>query len=298
MGSSHHHHHHSSGLVPRGSHMVGSRTWCESEMLFVQPDAGTKEELYYRVTPKPGQTQANFNWTPHKVRFHDARPQRDSFDLNTHGFTFVEDAISPQLIERIRADDTAAVEGDYFASVAALVKRVTGADHVVCFSPYTRKENSEKGIFGQPARTVHCDHTPAAAIELTHKLCGEDAVRLLQSRFRAFSVWRPLVEPVLDWPLAVVDGRTIAPDDLHPVHFLRYEKKDTEPPFQLSFSETQKWYYLSRQRSDEVSIVKNYDSEVVPSPRSAHCAFKHPFVPKDAPPRESIDVRCLVFGGR
>lgn len=271
--------------------------YCESEMTFVKPEANSTEDFYYRVTPNPGQTQMNFSWSPHMVRFEDARAQRDSFDLDTHGFAFWGHAISSGLLARIKEGDETAITGEYFSAISAVIKQALEADHVVCFSPFTRKENSEKGIFGQPARTVHCDHTPEAALELAYKLCGEDADRLIKSRFRAFSIWRPLIEPVLDWPLAVVDGRTVTKENLHPVHWLVHEERDTEPPFHLSYSEKQKWYYLGSQRCDELSIVKNYDSADVPSPRSAHCSFKHPYAPKGAAPRESIDVRCLVFGG-
>ena len=58
----------------------------------------------------------------------------------------------------------------------------------------------------------------------------------------------------------------MAKENLHPVHWLVHEERDTEPPFHLSYSEKQKWYYLGSQRCDELSIVKNYDSADVPSP--------------------------------
>jgi hypothetical protein len=65
----------------------------------------------------------------------------------------------------------------------------------------------------------------------------------------------------------MVDGRTIADEDLNEVQWLLGDSTSALANFQLTFSDQQKWYYLSEQGPDEVSMLKNYDSADVPSSR-------------------------------
>lgn len=74
-------------------------------------------------------------------------------------------------------------------------------------------------------------------------------------------MWRPTVGPVEDTPIAVMDGRTIAPENLHTVHSLGHAFAMPDSYFEISSSPTQKWYYLGGQRTDEVLFIKQYDSE-------------------------------------
>jgi hypothetical protein len=49
-------------------------------------------------------------------------------------------------------------------------------------------------------------------------------------------------------------------------------------------------------RTDEVLLLKCYDSELDGRARFLpHTAFVDPTTPSDAPPRESIELRTLVF---
>ena len=82
----------------------------------------------------------------------------------------------------------------------------------------------------------------------------------------------------------------------------------------LTHAKEQKWWYLSNHRTDEVTFIKIWDSKQQDNAHCmcgnlnsmilklgtditdcAHCAFAHPGTPKSAPPRESIEVRCVVM---
>jgi len=85
----------------------------------------------------------------------------------------------------------------------------------------------------------------------------------------------------------------------------------------LLHGDAQKWYYLSKQQPDEVTLFKNFDSSVTvgairkferlismkgpqakASPQGApHSSFLSDSASPEAKPRESIEVRALVFGG-
>ncbi|KAK4214338.1 hypothetical protein QBC37DRAFT_421430 [Rhypophila decipiens] len=56
------------------------------------------------------------------------------------------------------------------------------------------------------------------------------------------------------------------------------------------------WHYLSEQMEDECYLIKIFDSlEGVSAKYCPHTYFRHEVVPPDCPPRESIEVRALVF---
>ena len=65
--------------------------------------------------------------------------------------------------------------------------------------------------------------------------------------------------------------------------------------FSVKYNPDHKWYYLSNQTPEEVTLIKCYDSEVDRARLTPHSAFLDETSPKDAPHRESIEIRALVF---
>ena len=58
----------------------------------------------------------------------------------------------------------------------------------------------------------------------------------------------------------------------------------------------QRWYYFPWMQADEALLFKTFDSETDGRARfTIHTSFEDPDAPADAPPRESIETRCLVF---
>jgi len=55
------------------------------------------------------------------------------------------------------------------------------------------------------------------------------------------------------------------------------------------------WSYFSAMHREEALVFKQYDSQAGGIARfTLHSAFRHPNAPPAAPPRESIEARCLV----
>ena len=72
-------------------------------------------------------------------------------------------------------------------------------------------------------------------------------------------MWKPLRGPLNDWPLAVSDAATVdAATDLEPADLL-YPEYVTENA-QVYFNPDAKWWYLSRQRTDELVVFKQSDT--------------------------------------
>lgn len=72
------------------------------------------------------------------------------------------------------------------------------------------------------------------------------------------SVWRPLVEYVEDWPIALCDGSTIDPADLVEIDNVR--RHYTGASMYALYNDNQKWYYMSKQRRSDVLLFKTFDS--------------------------------------
>jgi hypothetical protein len=96
---------------------------------------------------------------------------------------------------------------------------------------------------------------------------------------------------VLDTPLAVCDAQTIAPEDLIPT-----EEGVKHEVYLFNFSPRHRWYYFSAMTTSEVLVLKCFDSVRDSRARvTAHTAFDLPAAPAAAQPRQSIEVRALVF---
>jgi hypothetical protein len=64
----------------------------------------------------------------------------------------------------------------------------------------------------------------------------------------------------------------------------------------VKFTPDHRWFYFPKMTADEALLLKCYDSATDGRARFApHTAFVDPTTPEDAPPRESIELRALVF---
>ncbi|MFU2762113.1 CmcJ/NvfI family oxidoreductase [Pseudomonas aeruginosa] len=95
-------------------------------------------------------------------------------------------------------------------------------------------------------------------------------------------------------PLALLDARSLAFDDLV-ASDLVYRDKVGET-YSVKPNPEHRWYYYPRLLPEEALLLKIYDSREDAQARlGAHTAFDDPCTPADAPPRQSIELRCLLF---
>jgi hypothetical protein len=68
-------------------------------------------------------------------------------------------------------------------------------------------------------------------------------------------------------------------------------------PRLASIALTHRWFYVPEMRANEALLLKCYDSAQDGRARFVpHTAFTDPTAPADVLPRESIELRTLVFG--
>ncbi len=194
----------------------------------------------------------------------------------------------------------------YSAEIASLVKSLTGADDVVIFSPpVLRKTEAKVGSTYQPrAADVHTDYSPANAEDTAPKHTNGDSK---YSRFAFINVWRAITPGPQDWPLAVVDARSVSPDEgtAYPMIIVDNIPEQLpilpQPPYTIeganfSFKPEHRWYYFRDMKIDEVLVFKLYDSERHHGSESWRCPHTDFFNPTEgARPRESVEVRTICY---
>src|ERR1700676_149830 len=177
------------------------------------------------------------------------------------------------------------------------VERVTGAERVVLFDHIVRNpwlaERGEKGARA-PAKFVHNDYTFKSAPRRVCDLLPEAADRLLKNRFAEINVWRAIRGPIESSPLALCDARSLGTEDIVPIDLV-YRDRVGEI-YGFLHNPKHRWYYFPRMERSEPILLKCYDSMDDGRARfTAHTSFEDPNSSPNAAPRESIEVRALLF---
>jgi hypothetical protein len=194
--------------------------------------------------------------------------------------------------------DLEAIRPVYEAEIIERVLNATGAEAARVFDHTLRSDSRDvRGArrSREPAHVVHNDYTDAsAATRLRQLLPADEAERRLRHRYAIVNVWRTVGGTVLSSPLACCDAATIAEDDL-----VASERRSAERIGELqlvSWNPAHRWYYFPEMRRDEALLIKTFDSaRDGRARRSIHTAFANPLAPPDAPARESLESRLLVF---
>lgn len=113
----------------------------ETRMSYLEPWMGKDDEPYVRGRVEDSYPRTNFTNQEFPVRVSDARPTRDDFDLDTHGFAFHDGPINDEVVEAIRGREKDGVKDNYYPMVEELVKKYTGASRVIIFDHTYRKKD-------------------------------------------------------------------------------------------------------------------------------------------------------------
>lgn len=267
----------------------------------------------------------SFSQSDHVRNVHNLRGQESWFTTDNSGFAVYNFPAK----EKLFTDDVSVREGYYQEVENLLREKLPGVKKVVIFDHTIRRRIKDSPR--QPVQQVHVDQTPAAAeVRVRRHLPKDEADELVKGRYQIINVWRPIENPAADFPLAVIDWRSTEPSDFIPVDLL-YPRRDSldaddddrgkeklpDPSshdstvgyevkgetLSVAPNEKHQFYYLKDMTPDEVMLLKCFDSRGEGMEkgtkglalRTPHTAFVDPNTPKDAPGRQSIEVRCLVF---
>ena len=253
----------------------------------------------------------------HEVVVRDGMPIRDHFTLDTHGFMLghhvsaVGDFNNREEVDRL-----------YAAEVEEAVKAITGASFVAALGWMLRTSADltehaatktagyqHSGGLQPPAGEAHVDNNPRT---------GEMTGRRMYAQRRpdgpgykrhiVFSFWRTFSPGPQDWPLAVMDGRSVVGDELANNTLFIVDEFPTgdalTAPVEgeenmiaatiLRYRQQHRWWYFSNMTRDDVLLFKFYDSNQGVTWRCPHTAFHDTSLP-GSKTRYSIETRCVAY---
>ena len=257
--------------------------------------SGSHKPVTYMLAPPGGHTWETSDYAAMPVAIHDGRGRVDAPLLDREGFelhhaptarsTFAE----RDIIERV-----------YYPEMEELALEASGATRAIVFDHLVRRRapgprtpfGAREGQRPGAAMRVHCGFTPASAhrqLALELEKLGMDHA----ARFAIVNLWRSTRLPVLDAPLAVCDARTARASDLVAADIV-YPTRTGEV-FEVLYNPAHAWTYFHAMQFDEVLLFKQYDSQDAVARYTPHAAFVHPATPDGTPPRESIEIRCMLI---
>jgi hypothetical protein len=260
---------------------------------YLAPES-TRNRLYVA----PGGHLTTTRYAPQKVRIASGRASLDDFGLDRSGFMLLDHGSAvanfcdPDELERV-----------YVPEALDVVRQVTGADEVLSLGWVIRRAGAELKGAQPPASDVHVDLHPGRASKRF------DAMPTSQSWRRAVmtSLWRTFSPPPQDWPLGLLDYRSV--DDAEgeanlllfvdslpdPDKVPDIEDPDSEPAGSIfAYRPTHKWWYFPDMHADEALIFKLHDTDHSVAWRAPHTAF-HDEDASGAHPRESVELRTVAF---
>lgn len=254
-----------------------------------------RKPVTYMLAPPGGHTWETNNYVQVPVTVGDGRGKVEAPVLDREGFqlcsapTAMRDFAEREEIRRF-----------YYPEMEELARSVSGAHRAIVFDHLVRRRDpgaltpfgAREGHRPSAATRVHCDFTPASAqrrLALEMEAQGIEHVK----RFAIVNLWRSTRLPVLDAPLAVCDARSVRREDLVEADIV-YPTRTGEI-YEVLHNPAHTWTYFHAMNFDEVLLFKQYDSADGVACYTPHAAFAHPATPTGTPPRESIEIRCLLI---
>ena len=238
-----------------------------------------------------GNRDFSFRLEDHPVRIHNAR--RESVTFRSHGFALIKRTTD------IDFSNKQEVQERWHSQARRLVSELTGAQQVFPFLGILRGGETAEG--GGPALMAHVDFNAASLRHWVTQLDAERGATLARKRLININLWTPL-RPVENSPLAVCDGRSIAPEDLLNISFGRPETRQTDEfaggfdsgGFVLAYNPGHRWYYYPAMQPHEVLAFRLCDTGDERRHMTAHTAFDDPTSIPGSPKRMSYELRTIA----
>jgi hypothetical protein len=227
------------------------------------------------------------------VVIHDARCQSVPPTIDREGFALLR---APTAVNDF--DDPAVVQSRYYPEVVHLLAQHTGATEVRVFDHTVRVQGGSDGAGAgvrRPVAFVHNDYTERSARQRVRDVLGPpEAACAPAGRIAFVNVWRSIGPSAERFPLAAADGRSVPQNDYVAVDMVYADR--VGEIYHNTYSAGQRWFYFAGMRSDEVMLLKCFDSAADGRTRyTAHTGFANPAAAPDTPLRRSIEVRTILI---
>jgi hypothetical protein len=250
-----------------------------------------EKPVAYNYEPPPGTPVRTGKSVEYQVTIRNARPLIDRLSLDKEGFVLLHHQTAV-----MNFYDEEQIRSIYYPECERVMQQATGAARAVAFDHIVRNAamSAKDKMIKIPAKRVHNDYTAWSAPQRVRDLMGDEAEELLKHRFAINNLWRPIRGPVLESPLTLCDAQSLSEENLI-ASDLKYPDRTGET-YAITYNPNQRYFYFPKMQADEIVLIRCYDSGLHGAWRfSAHTGFDDPTSPPDAPPRESLEVRMLVF---
>ncbi|MES5487201.1 CmcJ/NvfI family oxidoreductase [Bradyrhizobium sp. INPA03-11B] len=228
------------------------------------------------------------------VTVRNARPIVNELSLDREGFTLIQHKIS-----RPNERDPETIYDRYLEEMVPFIKSYFNASWVVprrLGIIFRSADGSSIPAIKmkQPIVYAHVDYPPIMGPIIAAMENQSRGIPIQSySRLMIIQSWHVLSPPPQDFPLAICDGTSVHDTDIHV-----FDNTVAGTNLKLGavhFNPAQRWYYFPEMTADELMLFKGYDSEVHCNPNMAHSAFDNRRAYPNAKPRESLEVRFLVY---
>ena len=232
-----------------------------------------------------------------RMTIEDLRGREDELSLDREGFVLLR---RPSAVKNFR--DPEEVKRVYVPEIEVMLKEITGASKVTTdgggLVRLSQRSPEAKSVGVGTGNFVHADYSMNAGPTWVRRaLPQEEAEQRLKKRYAIYNIWRCYSEPPQDVPLGVCDARSVAPEDV-----IHCELRLGPPGSGIAFENSayfhnakHRWCYFSNMTRDDVLIFRGLVSDHNYTSAAPHTAFEDPTCPDNAPARESIDIRSIVY---
>ncbi len=230
------------------------------------------------------------NTAVHEVLVQDARAANGDFGLEISGFALGAHHTADVGVTNAEA------RAAYRDAMLELVRHETEATRTVLFADLVRTEDTSD-FNNAYSRFVHCDYHLASTTRMSHELLER---RDLQPNdmwsYAWYNTWQPFDHNASQNPLAVLDIRSLHPQDIIPYRYSGYSGEDGEGGLVSApvFNPLHRWYFYPDMTPTEVLLTKQLDMRPGHTQQCPHTSFFDVTRPADTAPRRSIETRILA----
>lgn len=256
-----------------------------------------RNPVSYAFTPPPGIPWESAEYAVHDTFIADASGW-SGLDIDRNGFELRD---APTALRN--PDDAAEIESTCYAEAVELALQVTGGTHAYVFDHLVRERDPGRTAldFGRTARCatpaangrIHNDYTEVSGRRRLSMVLHDSDLIPFARHFSIINIWRSLRGVIEDTPLAVVDARSVAQEDLVRGE-VRYPRRTGEI-YLMRHNPAHRWAYFPQMDRQHALVLKQFDSRTSGVARfTPHSAFDLPEIGPAAPLRKSLEIRCLV----
>jgi hypothetical protein len=259
----------------------------------------------FMKNPVKGSKAALADLDPHEMPIFDARPQRESLDIDTHGSCIANHRTAlPETLEVLLEESEVTIREIYWPEIIELARRTIVSEgrsprHVFALGTQKFTEDKSRGLLGSYSRQAHADFADVV-FDRAHKMLTKRGVpekEALTLDLMFVNVWRPFGRVVSDNPLTILDWTSVDPEkDVHGLPRGASIERGNILASTVTHNPSHRWMYLPDMTPEEVWLFKQADSRPARpglARHAFHTSFRQPGHGSAERSRRSIAVRLL-----